>query len=287
MQAMPLLSKSGRSTIRRLPKSRSTARKIYVPCASYREELAWCKEELQEILDTQKHSCADHAFVRGRNCVTNAEAHLGRSYVLSLDVEEFFDSIRSCVLTELLSPDLLFWVLEDGAPRQGLPTSPLVANIAMLDADRRIRHLCDALGGVTYTRYADDLTFGFDDLSLRSLVQQGVEMILKSMGLVLNRRKTRLQCAKNGNIQITGVAIDDFYVRPTRSIRRRLRAATHQGNRAQAVGLEEWAKCKRPQIKKHASLADRNMTKKVLLSRSAHLPKRLAPIVRGFKKPEL
>ena len=242
------LSQSGRSSIFQLKKSSNCFRSIYVPSTGYREELVRCKEELEHILDRHIDRCADHAFIKGRNCPTNAEMHLGKQYVLSLDIQDFFDSITRDSLNDLLSEDLMFWVLEDGAPRQGLPTSPLVANIAMIEVDRRIHQLCDAFGDVSFSRYADDITIGFQEPSLRTILQQGVETILGSRGLTLNKQKTRLQNVRNGSIHITGVAIDHQRVRPTRKTMRRIRAAKHQQNTAQIAGLTEWAKCKFPRL---------------------------------------
>lgn len=239
-------SASGRSKIFRLKKSSNQFRLIYVPSAEYRRQLAMRKRWLQETFAEHVVWCADHAFLKHRNCVTNAEIHLGKQYVLSLDIRDFFDSITHDSLVDLVHPALLSWVLEDGAPRQGLPTSPTMSNIAMAKVDLRIQGLCDALGDISFSRYADDITVGFQDASLRGALQHGIEAILASAGFELNTHKTRLQNARNGSIHITGVAIDDQGVRPTRKTLRRIRAAKHQKNTAQVMGLTEWAQCKRP-----------------------------------------
>ncbi len=245
-----MISRSGRCTIYRQEKGLGEFRLIYVPSGDYREELFWCKKELQQILDTHMESCADHAFVEGRNCVSNADVHIGMRYVLSLDIADFFDSVNRSSLNGLLSEDLLSWVMEDGAPRQGLPTSPLVANIAMLDVDRRIRKLCESLGVVNYSRYADDISLSFKERSLRMILEIGIETILASHGMAIKARKTRLQNANNGCIHITGVAIGNRGVRPTRATLRRIRAAMHQGNTAYYNGLVEWARCRYPRVAK-------------------------------------
>ena len=204
------------------------------------------KRWIQETFAEHDFWCADHAFLKHRNCVTNAEIHLGKQYVLSLDIRDFFDSITHDALVGYVHPALLFWLLEDGAPRQGLPTSPALSNIAMIEVDRRIRSLCEELGDVSFSRYADDITVGFQDASLRNVLQKGIKAILASAGFRLNKHKTRLQNARNGSIHITGVAIDNQGVRPTRKTLRRIRAAKHQKNTAQVTGLTEWALCKLP-----------------------------------------
>lgn len=238
-------SASGRSSIIRVPKRSSGSRVIYVPDEKYREALASWKEALTALLERQLSRCQDHAFVKGRNCATNAQVHFGKGYVLSVDIEDFFDSISGKHLQPYLNDEALHWVLEDGSPRQGLPTSPVVANLAMLGADRKLLQLTEALGA-TYSRYADDLTFGYDDPTLRPLLLDAVVRILGEIGLRLNERKTLVQNAKNGALIITGVALTSTGVVSTRRTRRRLRAARHQGKRAQARGLAEWARCRFP-----------------------------------------
>lgn len=235
-----------RCKIRRIKKGSGKYRLIYIPNAQYKQDLSRCSAELASILDDHLDDCLDHAFIRGRNCVTNARTHIGKTYVLSLDIEDFFDSIGIPLLTNFVKSEILDLVLEGGAPRQGLPTSPVVANIAMLDIDKRIRQLCESLGEISYSRYADDITVGFDIPSLRTALQSGIEAILLAKGLRLNIKKTLLQNSRNGAIRITGVSVVEGGVRPTRKTGRRIRAAVHQGNAFAAKGLIEWSKCKLP-----------------------------------------
>lgn len=192
------------------------------------------------------YPCSDHAFVHGKNCVTNAQAHLGKQYVLSMDIEDFFDSINPDLLRRYLTNKFIHLVTEDEAPRQGLPTSPVVCNLAMIEADAQIRSFCEEMGGVSYTRYADDLTFSFNDRALHRRAFVEVSEILMNFGLSVNKAKTRLQNIRNGAVHVTGIAITSEGIRPTRSTLRRLRAAIHQDNQAQASGLKEWSKCKFP-----------------------------------------
>ena len=177
--------------------------------------------------------------------MTNAITHFGKEFTLSVDIKDFFDSITRSHLISYLDQAWLYLILEDGAPRQGLPTSPVTSNIAMLSVDKRMSQLSATLG-ISYSRYADDLTFGFDDPSIRSFLINRVRHILADYGLSLNERKSHFQNAKNGSLIITGVALTKEGVFATRKTLRKLRASLHQGNDSSAKGLAEWAKCHLP-----------------------------------------
>lgn len=62
----------------------------------------------------------------------------------------------------------------------------------------------------------------------------------------LNHAKTRMQRATSGRRIITGVAVDDKHVYPTRKHKRLLRAAKHSGNEASESGYREWLALKAP-----------------------------------------
>ena len=143
--------------------------------------------------------------------------------------------------------------------QQGMPTSPAIANILMSGADEEIVRIVKNAeyvyptqrGPVVYTRYADDLTFSANHKCQLANVLQFLPCILASKGLELNERKTEWMCARRGRRIITGVAVDDVNVYPSRKVKRRLRAARHQGNKDQINGLAEWAKLKEPSRDKY------------------------------------
>ncbi len=137
--------------------------------------------------------------------------------------------------------------LLDGVARQGLPTSPALANLSGLEMDRLIQDGLHQAGiDSAYTRYADDLTVSFDDASQKHAVSQFVRDAVKSSGFILNPAKTHFQRLKNGRVIITGVAVDKNGVHPTRRTRRNMCAAMHQQNFESYAGLKEWCRCKTP-----------------------------------------
>ena len=239
----------------RIPKKSGGSRLIYKPNEAEKKVL---RKVLPLLHAHQRVSCPPlivHGFWPGRSPVTNALQHVGYRHSVSFDLACFFDGVSKQQAIEGLHPTYLTsWsangILElcfiDGAPRQGLPTSPVVSNIAAAPMDRKLLAIKDTAGWFAYTRYADDLTFSTNDRDAVDILLREVPLVVAGCGFTINARKTRVQHALWGRRRITGVAVDANGIYPTRKLKRRLRAARHQGNDSAAQGLSEWAKLKAP-----------------------------------------
>lgn len=109
--------------ISRIPKGNGKFRQIYVPSAEYRDALRALLPDLEQILDRLDVQRLNYAFQKGRNCVLHALQHVGFKYTLSMDLEDFLDSVQQRHLTGLIPAQYLDKCLIDGNPKQGLPTS--------------------------------------------------------------------------------------------------------------------------------------------------------------------
>lgn len=116
-----------------------------------------------------------YAYVRGRSIRANALRHAKSDFILKLDFRNFFNSIRPVDLERVLLSfplehtsradfesiyNLCFWGNGSYHPSClsiGAPSSPIISNIVMFDFDRAALTLSQNLG-LTYTRYADDIT---------------------------------------------------------------------------------------------------------------------------------
>jgi hypothetical protein len=115
---------------------------------------------------------------------------------------------------------------------QGAPTSPILSNIACTVMDTRLQGLADRFG-LTYTRYADDITFSGDrkpyspggGFFLREFLPE-LESILEDNGFSMNVKKTRLlHCGQR--LEVTGLTVGEKVNVPRRYMKN-LRAAIHQ-----------------------------------------------------------
>ena len=220
----------------------------------YKEQKAQLRELIpsleKTLLKCDSHQ-VNYAFIRNRNCVENAMQHIGYKYTVSMDLENFFESVNREHVNKYLDEDIMDQCFISGAPQQGLPTSPLIANLAFLDCDNVIlKSLKKYNISSVYTRYADDLIISFDNKKDIGKVIFLITNIVNSSGFKVNKKKTKIQSTDNGRKVITGVAIDNKGIYPTRRTLKKIRAAQHQNNSSSLLGLIEWSKCKLPKTTK-------------------------------------
>ena len=228
-----------------ISKKNGKIRQIFVPNENLKLFLKDFLENLESIyLKKHLYDC-DHAFLKGKNCVTNAMSHIKNRFVLSLDIENFFESIPKKLLEKHLPSHVLDLILVNNKIVQGYPTSPYLANIAMIEIDTLIMELIKNQD-ITYTRYADDLTFSFNEVTKKDYILANTIKILKAYNLKINSKKTKLQDKKNGRAIITGIGVSMYAVHPTRKTVKKIRAAQHQQNNLSERGLISWSLCRVP-----------------------------------------
>ncbi|NMY53326.1 retron St85 family RNA-directed DNA polymerase [Pseudomonas sp. WS 5011] len=174
------------------------------------------------------------AYSRGCTVRANAEVHVRKKYVANIDVENFFPSIK----WQLVQKVLVMGGLEDktaylisrltsyqGGLPQGAPTSAHLSNVVLYPFDNEISNFCESVG-VSYTRYADDITFSGDDKdSVRSAVEKSTKL-LSLLKLEINKDKTRIFGPSSRQV-VTGVVVNEW-AQPSREKRRKLRAELYQ-----------------------------------------------------------
>lgn len=243
-----------------VPKRSSGSREICAPQKSLKRAQAAlgallldCQEEILEMQgrgDTGENpDRISHGFKRRRSIVTNAVEHRNRRFVFNVDIENFFGSInfgrvRGFLIKDknfLLSPDaatLLAQVacFENSLP-QGSPCSPVLSNLIAHVLDIHLVRLA-AKEGVTYSRYADDLTFSTNQRTFpKSIaVRDGVEhqwvpgkelrRLVERSGFALNVTKTRMQYCDSRQV-VTGLTVNRT-VAATQEYRHKVRAMIHR-----------------------------------------------------------
>lgn len=167
-----------------------------------------------------------HGFVKKKTIKTNADMHLAKKIVVSVDIENFFENIsRQMVVEGFISigfkPEVAQWLSQlttiNETLVQGFSTSPILANIVSLKLDNDLTNYCN--DKITYSRYADDLYFSSND----EINVDEIERIVNQNTFKLNHSKTKVM--KRGQPQyVTGLTVfDKEQARISRKIKRNLR----------------------------------------------------------------
>lgn len=201
-----------------IPKRNGDKRRISEPLPSLKEIQLWI---LQNILYNVEISKFAKAYIPKHSIKNNVNFHSGQKIVASIDLKDFFPSIKvnkiesifrslgySNYLSNLLAKICCFEdPVEHGLASlpQGAPTSPYLSNIYLKPLDEHVSKYC-VERKIRYTRYADDLTFSgdFDFSELFSIVNTEVV----KLGLKVNEKKTRI-LGRNNRQVVTGVVVND------------------------------------------------------------------------------
>ncbi|RWM39973.1 MAG: RNA-directed DNA polymerase [Mesorhizobium sp.] len=188
-----------------------------------------CLAEIERGSDAKPIS---FGFRRDRSISENALRHKRRRWVLNLDLEDFFPSfnfgrVRGFFLKDKafgLHPEVATTIAQiacDGAALpQGSPCSPVISELIAQILDMRLVRLAKKYG-VTYTRYADDITFSTsqkdfptglgsvdpNDPAVWHLSEELVGKIVTS-GFAINDAKTRMHF-RSSRQTVTGLVVNE------------------------------------------------------------------------------
>lgn len=184
-----------------------------------------------------------HGFANGRSIISGAKRHTGKPYVFNVDLKDFFPSVTwikvyaglkrihipaetAQFICDLCTvPSDACHSFKDVLP-QGAPTSPILSNIACIDLDRRLSGLANSFG-LTYTRYADDITFSsrYNIYQEKGEFRELLIKIIGDEGFSLNDKKTRLM-KRGARQEVTGLTVCEKVNIPRRWIKN-FRAQIH------------------------------------------------------------
>ncbi len=171
------------------------------------------------------HDCC-MAYMKGKDIKTNALIHSGNTFFLKMDFTDFFNSITPKLFFEGCERQkidlnwvdketlekILFWCekkySKELALSIGAPSSPFISNFVMYSFDEVLNDYCKN-NGITYTRYADDLTFSTNTSGILFSVPDIVRgTLLRFYGtkIKINQFKTAFSSKKH-NRHVTGLTI--------------------------------------------------------------------------------
>lgn len=209
-----------------------TLKSIQCKLAIYLQD---CLEEIIASTDSERHKGGNiklgfsHGFMRDRTIITNARPHRAKKFVFNCDIVDFFRTINFGRVRGFFIKDRRFQLDQEVATflaqiscfqnqlPQGSPSSPVIANLIARKLDIKLGHLAYQVG-MTYTRYADDLTFstnkkiyshsiGVQDANGSWCAGAELIKIVRASGFEINPNKTRLQ-QRNSHQEVTGLTVN-------------------------------------------------------------------------------
>lgn len=219
-----------------IKKKKNGYRRIVSPHKPIKFLQDWIKINILDKVDV--HPCAT-GFVKGKSILDNAKVHENSDVILNLDLVNFFESITErriygifhslgyCknlsvefakICTVNISKDkyealseieqeyfLHLFETNEAVLIQGASTSPSLSNLVCKRLDYRFSALANKQG-VSYSRYADDITFSGAQGYLPSI--NLLKKIIKDEDFNINWKKYGIY--KNGQRQlVTGLLINE------------------------------------------------------------------------------
>ena len=176
-----------------------------------------------------KHFGIAHGFKRNHTIMTNGRVHVNRQFVFNTDLHDFFGTINFGRVRGFFLKDKNFSLRPEVATTlaqiacfenklpQGSPCSPIISNLLAHPIDIRLARLASK-HGITYTRYADDLTFSTNKPKFPVEIASPVaphgwvpgpelDCIVTENGFSFNPAKTRLQYCDSRQ-EVTGLTVN-------------------------------------------------------------------------------
>ncbi|WP_019029145.1 reverse transcriptase family protein [Colwellia piezophila] len=231
-------------------------RTIHAPHPVLKKVQSWIARNI--LADADVHEAAK-AYKRGESIVDNALPHCESEWLLKLDICDFFHNcserqvyyvFKYMNYSSLLSFELarLCTKIDDKRPLrrwnntnkqykieeygsfrvgslpQGAPTSPALSNLICEKLDE-ILFMLSLKYSACYTRYADDLTFSFNNSSRAKVLgfKCQVSNELKKFGFEINKKKTRIIPPGARKI-VTGLNVNGNKPSLTRELRDKIKA---------------------------------------------------------------
>ncbi len=251
-------------------------RRISVPSPDLMRVQRWLA---LHVLNPLRVHHSSYAFKPGSSIVKCASRHCGARWLVKMDIVGFFSSIseiqiyrvfraigyqplvafelaRLTTRSPVSSPRYMLptWLSRQrhatisaynsahlGYLPQGAPTSPMLSNLIMRDADAKIERVAKAFN-LSYTRYSDDLIFSTRDndfsRSRASRLVANTTRLLARMGLYPQKRKTKIVPPGARKI-VLGLVVDGATPKLAREFRSLLRQHLYY---LESVGPTEHAK---------------------------------------------
>lgn len=206
-----------------IAKKKKGVREINAPVGQLKQVQKKINQHLQGVYSTIRPHCSNGFILKPSknemqpNIIENAKPHVGKNYVLNMDIKDFFSSISSKQIFSIfrnapfdfnteIAKALTFLTTFNNCLPQGAPSSPILSNFACLKLDQQLSDFA-IKNNMSYTRYADDLTFSSNNQFTSEHIIS-IEKFLKHEGFESNKKKFRIRSSNKKQI-VTGLIVND------------------------------------------------------------------------------
>ena len=225
---------------------------------------------LTQILEKINVSEYAHGFLQGKSILTGACTHKSPELLINMDIKDFFPTITFarvrgmfksfgysgyiasllamlCTYCErsaiVINGSIKYVKTTDRILSQGSPASPMITNIICSKLDDNILELSKQYN-FKYSRYADDMSFSFDNNADKDNIKQAIRHIMaavKNAGFKVNNEKTRF-LRQNTRQCVTGIVVNNEKPGVPKIWVKRMRAALYNAQKAKKEGVLSKAK---------------------------------------------
>jgi len=207
----------------KIPKKKGGTRTIYAPDGQLKDVQKRLNFYLQAyyfcVKPNESHGFVIHPKSKHLSCniVENAKIHVNKKHVLNIDLKDFFPSISAFRVKELFMSPLfdyseqiatalaLLTTYEGNLPI-GAPTSPVISNFICKQLDTDLIDFASR-NQLSYSRYADDLTFSSNSKIEKETIL-GIRELIEQNKFKVNEKKFRLQTS-NRKQTVTGITVNE------------------------------------------------------------------------------
>lgn len=208
-----------------IPKKNGGVRVIAQPAKETKFIQHWLIKNIFQTLPIHELAMA---YQDGSSIKRNATAHKNNNFLVKLDFENFFTSIKAVDLVSHFSKHFQGKLSDEDIKdiariscikmkgsdvlclSIGAPSSPILSNTIMFEFDCKVFEWCKE-HGITYTRYADDLTFSTNKKGISIKIEPAIREIVRKLKyprLRFNNTKTTHLSMKHQR-RITGIIINN------------------------------------------------------------------------------
>ena len=235
-----------------IPKKKNGTRKIQAPNANLGEIQRRLNFYLQAVYLLIKPKEV-HGFIikpKGyefnHSIISNAAVHTNKKHILNIDLKDFFPSISARRVREIMVKHIgiqhaaiadalaLISTYKKMLPT-GAATSPVLSNFACIEMDEELISFCSQ-HDISYTRYADDLSFSANHYFSSDEIKL-IRTIITKYHFAINEKKFRLLSSKSKQM-VTGIIVNKK-LNVDRTYIRNIRATLHH---IKTEGIEVAAK---------------------------------------------